>query len=434
MKRRLILYILAFLYTAISLYYASYAHAEGNLKKAYKLMQEKDWGGAEQKFLQYLKGRPEDMGARNDLAYVYYNLGKYHEALNLLNAILKDSEEDVLALFRRGLVFFKLEDYSRGLSDFQRVSILSPQFGDGWTEFNMGAAYFRLGQWGEAIGWLQKAIRRNQREFENYIYYYLNIGYAFYKTGRYDEAVSVYKQGLMRFSEDEWLLENIGWSLQKSGKKEESIEYLTKAAEIGYKKLGSLKSASVALPFNGQWKVTHGNDEGYTHRGLGGRYSYDFIVVDEKGRSYSGSGKDNKDHFCFGRNMLAPVSGVVEGVENTFPDNDPWKDISTPEWWGNYVRIRGEDGFYSLLMHLRRGSVTVKEGQSVKKGDKIGECGNSGNSKEPHLHFHISFGEDKHWITVPSEFENYIISNNGKDTAIKKGIPKKGEIVRQEEY
>ena len=46
-------------------------------------------------------------------------------------------------------------------------------------------------------------------------------------------------------------------------------------------------------------------------------------------------------------------------------------------------------GEFALLAHLRRGSVRVRKGQRVRAGDALGVCGNSGNSSEPHLHFHL---------------------------------------------
>lgn len=56
---------------------------------------------------------------------------------------------------------------------------------------------------------------------------------------------------------------------------------------------------------------------------------------------------------------------------------------------GNYVIIRHEGGEYSLLAHLRRGSVRVRPGDRVRQGQVMGECGNSGSSSEPHLHFQV---------------------------------------------
>jgi murein DD-endopeptidase MepM/ murein hydrolase activator NlpD len=49
--------------------------------------------------------------------------------------------------------------------------------------------------------------------------------------------------------------------------------------------------------------------------------------------------------------------------------------------------IDHENGFWSLYGHLKR--ATVKEGDRVKKGDKIGVQGNTGKSAGEHLHFEI---------------------------------------------
>jgi murein DD-endopeptidase MepM/ murein hydrolase activator NlpD len=56
---------------------------------------------------------------------------------------------------------------------------------------------------------------------------------------------------------------------------------------------------------------------------------------------------------------------------------------------GNYVVIGHAGGEHSLLAHLREGSVTVGAGDHVTSGQRVGWCGHSGNSTEPHLHFHV---------------------------------------------
>ena len=54
---------------------------------------------------------------------------------------------------------------------------------------------------------------------------------------------------------------------------------------------------------------------------------------------------------------------------------------------GNYVLIETADGGPVVgVMHLRSGSIRVSAGQRVREGEQIGECGNSGNSSEPHVH------------------------------------------------
>ena len=56
---------------------------------------------------------------------------------------------------------------------------------------------------------------------------------------------------------------------------------------------------------------------------------------------------------------------------------------------GNAVFIQHREHEVSVLAHLQFGSVKVKVGDKVKRGQTIGLCGNSGNSSEPHLHYHL---------------------------------------------
>ncbi len=56
---------------------------------------------------------------------------------------------------------------------------------------------------------------------------------------------------------------------------------------------------------------------------------------------------------------------------------------------GNHIVLDLGDGVYAVLAHLRRGSATVEPGDRVSAGRQIAECGNSGNSSEPHVHFQL---------------------------------------------
>lgn len=48
------------------------------------------------------------------------------------------------------------------------------------------------------------------------------------------------------------------------------------------------------------------------------------------------------------------------------------------------------DGRYALYAHFKPHSVRVYEGQFVRRGEVLGLVGTSGNSSEPHLHFHVT--------------------------------------------
>jgi murein DD-endopeptidase MepM/ murein hydrolase activator NlpD len=49
---------------------------------------------------------------------------------------------------------------------------------------------------------------------------------------------------------------------------------------------------------------------------------------------------------------------------------------------------------FVLLAHLKRGSVCVSRGQQVQRGQKLAECGNSGNTSEPHIHLQVQSRAD----------------------------------------
>jgi len=74
---------------------------------------------------------------------------------------------------------------------------------------------------------------------------------------------------------------------------------------------------------------------------------------------------------------------------------------------GNHVIVAHANGEFSSYLHLKNGSVAVKVGDTVKRGRTIGAVGSSGNSTEPHLHFHLSDGADLGYSrAVPVEFDD----------------------------
>lgn len=66
----------------------------------------------------------------------------------------------------------------------------------------------------------------------------------------------------------------------------------------------------------------------------------------------------------------------------------PVPETDTSRLKGNHVMI--DCGEYAVLLaHFRNGSLRVREGEGVTKGQELGEAGNSGQSTEPHLHVHV---------------------------------------------
>jgi hypothetical protein len=169
----------------------------------------------------------------------------------------------------------------------------------------------------------------------------------------------------------------------------------------------------LALPFTGLWLVrnsparrvpSHGSDL------FGERYAIDFVHVDDRHQTAGMrdwrtliATEPPERYFAFGRPILAPVSGTIVAVHDGELDHEGRRSqlALLPYALGQAARLRqgieaiagnfvtiapiGGTGFIALA-HLRAGSIRVRPGQHVVEGEQIAECGNSGNSTQPHVH------------------------------------------------
>src|SRR5690606_44481 len=154
------------------------------------------------------------------------------------------------------------------------------------------------------------------------------------------------------------------------------------------------------------------------------RFATDCLIL-QAGRSFSGDGTREADYFCWGKPVLAPARAKVVAVERLLADNPPGiMDAANPA--GNHVILDLGNGEFALLAHLKANSITVESGDEVRQGQRIGSCGNSGNTSEPHLHFHLQdapgFGKG---AGLPAYFHDYIA--DGEPVA--RGEPVQGQSV-----
>lgn len=185
------------------------------------------------------------------------------------------------------------------------------------------------------------------------------------------------------------------------------------------------------LPFRGEWYVAWGGRRPHQNRHVRARdqrFAYDFVVLEE-GATHEGDGDVNADYHCFGRPVLAPAAGRVATAVDSVADNEPGRmNRDVPP--GNHVVIDHGNGEFSLLAHFRRGSLGVEEGDRVEKGQRLGACGNSGNSSEPHVHYHLQDGpEFGEAVGLPAQFRGY----RADGETVERGEPERGQLVRQEE-
>lgn len=160
-------------------------------------------------------------------------------------------------------------------------------------------------------------------------------------------------------------------------------------------------TTKLILPFKDEWTITWGGDTkelNYHVESEAQKNAFDIVITNDKGKSYKTDGKTNEDYYAFGKELIAPCDGdivlVVDGVKDNIPG------VLNPMYVpGNTVVIKTPNNEYLFFAHFKQHSIIVKQGQKVKQGQLLGLCGNSGNSSEAHLHFHIQNVEDMNSAT-----------------------------------
>lgn len=188
----------------------------------------------------------------------------------------------------------------------------------------------------------------------------------------------------------------------------------------------------LALPFGGRWCVLWGGDNRQTSKYFGNRgrhYALEFVIANRYGKTYSEEGERNEDYFAFGRPVGAPADGVVVEVINNIEDNKPHSP-NPFAGLGNVVVIQHATNEVSVLGHLMHGSITVSTGDVVKVRQPIARCGNSGDSSQPSIYFHLQDSSEVGAGTgYRPVFRNTLIWEEGRSHVAAKHTPVRGEYV-----
>ena len=147
------------------------------------------------------------------------------------------------------------------------------------------------------------------------------------------------------------------------------------------------------------------------------RYAIDWIMLDEKLRSLTGSNTVMANFTSYGQPIIAVADGNVVGVVDKFGDQPAGKasgDFNYPG--GNTITQDLGNGNFALYAHLKPGSIKVHEGDKIKRGQVLADLGNSGNSDAPHLHFHMMDGPASLGSNgVPYVFDSFTIAGQAAD-------------------
>jgi murein DD-endopeptidase len=152
------------------------------------------------------------------------------------------------------------------------------------------------------------------------------------------------------------------------------------------------------------WMAVNGPSNSSIHRralipvngrgSIAQRFAIDWLQLFSDGVSHHGDPADNKNYRCYGAEVYAVADGVVTEMKDGIPQNVPGLNsravpITLETVAGNHIIIEIAGGAYAFYAHLQPGSLRVHLGDHIKRGQVLGLVGNSGNSTEPHLHFHL---------------------------------------------
>ena len=155
-------------------------------------------------------------------------------------------------------------------------------------------------------------------------------------------------------------------------------------------------TSKLKLPFKGEWTVYWGGDTkelNYHVESQAQKNAFDIMITDGNGSTHKSDGKTNEDYYAFGKEIFAPCDGEIVLVVDGVKDNKVG-EMNIFNVGGNMAILRTVQNEYLVFCHFKHQSLKVKEGQQIKQGQLLGLCGNSGNSSEAHLHFHIQNVED----------------------------------------
>lgn len=221
----------------------------------------------------------------------------------------------------------------------------------------------------------------------------------------------------------------------------------------------TIRETVLALPFTGLWMAQNSPARRVPSHGidlLGQRYAIDFVAVDHHRRT---AGRRDwrtlfatepvERYFGYGRPVLAPADGVVVQVHDGEIDHAGRRSqVALVPYMlgqsarlrhgihaiaGNYLTIALRDSTAFVAMaHLRAGSIHAAVGERVSTGQRIAECGNSGNSTQPHVHLQVM---DRADLTaahgIPMTFRSFREWPHGAKQPLvrQNGLPRESAVV-----
>jgi murein DD-endopeptidase MepM/ murein hydrolase activator NlpD len=163
------------------------------------------------------------------------------------------------------------------------------------------------------------------------------------------------------------------------------------------------------------------------------RYAYDLCPVNASGEMYKGKYENNAGWLGFGASVQATGAGKVAAMFDGMADSRSFNEAEIPARpmviFGNFVVIDHQNGEFSLFAHLKQGSIKVKVGEMVRRGQMIAQIGASGSANIPHLHYELRTGTGVAAEGLPSYFNNFRRVLGSKMTPLQGGQIDTGDVI-----
>jgi murein DD-endopeptidase len=166
---------------------------------------------------------------------------------------------------------------------------------------------------------------------------------------------------------------------------------------------------------------------------LPGRLAIDWVKRDESSSSARGDADVVSRSPGYGADVLAVANARVAAVRDKTVEAERVSanpEHTLEEAAGNFIALDLGDGRFAIYEHLKPGSIRVAPGDRVRRGQVIASLGFTGDSTEPHLHFHVAdspsplAGEG-----LPFEFERFSVPGTGAPSIRQRERPAPSAVV-----
>jgi hypothetical protein len=131
------------------------------------------------------------------------------------------------------------------------------------------------------------------------------------------------------------------------------------------------------------------------------RYAIDWQQT-KNGKTFSGDASDKRSYYAYGKPVLAVADSTVVSAREGLPENlprhngefTPVVEITPDTVFGNYIVLDLGGHQFASYLHLQPGSLRVKVGDHVRRGQILAKVGDSGDAREPHVHFQVQTSSD----------------------------------------